>query len=800
VAGTSGLTAGTGNIILDNPANNFGGVVTVTSSTDLNLDDANTLTLGAVNATGNAQFDAAGAINFTGVATIGGNLLASSIANGGAGANITDTGAGQLLVTGTSGLTAGTGNVILDNVANNFGGAVSVISSTLIEIDDANTLTLGTINATSDARFDAAGAIDFTGVATIGGNLLASSIVNGGAGANITDTGAGRLLITGTSGLTAGTGNIILDNPANNFGGVVTVTSSTDLNLDDANTLTLGTVNATGNARFDSAGLINFTGVTTIGGNLLADSIANGGAGANITDTGAGQLLVTGTSGLTAGTGNVILDNVANNFGGAVIVTSSTLIEIDDANTLTLGTVNASGDAKFDAAGAVDFTGVATIGGNLLASSIANGGAGANITDTGAGQLLVTGTSGFTAGTGNIILDNPANNFVGAVSMAANSINIIDANTILLGNVDSTTSLSVKVLAGGITQTPAPDIVSARTHTTLEAVGDIALMNANRLTTLTVVGAGNVAIRDVDSAADGANQGLTLVGANNFTGTAFVIATDGGLRFKASSAPVVTQKITGPAGSKVVLIGGETKGLPGVNEVSGNRQPGELVSVVNLDPDLDVFGSDIFQIANSLQSTSAPAGSYIRLIHGVPADPIRNLKFNYTFAAGGVTGILNDAVNGGSFGGPATFGSLSGLLGDTSVFFSSAPYIDLAISDAAELARNMLKKGIVKTDLMGKVDSLVDSGAVAAPGVSLVYFGPYWTIGYDYDQYVSKAGEVPPPKFPLYYYKGKDGNPVYLLTQPVTPDPVPPVVPQPPPPGPAPAPAPAPAPQPTVQP
>ncbi|OIP12580.1 MAG: hypothetical protein AUK53_07400, partial [Betaproteobacteria bacterium CG2_30_59_46] len=350
-----------------------GGLSTL-SGTSINIGNAagdsfNTGTL-TFNSTGVVAISEDSATQVAGTNTASALMLVSlGTLDNAAGTSITVGGSSTL-----SGTSINIGNAVGDTfnagtVTFNSTGAVSIAEDSATTISGANTaLSLAVVST---------GAIDFTGVATIGGNLTAN-------GATITDTGAGQLLVTGTSNLTAGTGDIILDNAANDFGGAVTVISSANLTLDDANALTLSTVNATGNAQFDAAGLIDYTGIATIGGNLAANSIANGGAGANITDTGAGQLLVTGTSNLTAGTGDIILDNAANDFGGAVTVVSSTNLTLEDANTLTLSTVNATGNAQFGAAGLIDFTGIATIGGNLAANSIANGGVGANITDSGA--------------------------------------------------------------------------------------------------------------------------------------------------------------------------------------------------------------------------------------------------------------------------------------------------------------------------------------------------------------------------------------------------------------------------------
>ena len=108
----------------------MGGNVTITQATgdlsfvnisgnNVNLNSPNgAMTLGTVNTTGNLTANSNGALNL-GTSTVGGNLTANSV-NG----NVTQSGA--LAVTGTTGITAGTGNVTLANTGNTLGSVVSV--------------------------------------------------------------------------------------------------------------------------------------------------------------------------------------------------------------------------------------------------------------------------------------------------------------------------------------------------------------------------------------------------------------------------------------------------------------------------------------------------------------------------------------------------------------------------------------------------------------------------------------------------------------------------------------------------
>ena len=188
---------------------------------------------------------------------------------------------------------------------------------------------------------------------------------------------------------------------ASDFAGIVSV-SGANVALTDVNTLTLGTMNTTGNLTANTTGALNL-GTGSVGGNLTVSS-GNG----NVTQTGA--LVVTGTSSINAGTGSVTLTNTASDFAGTVSVSGAN-VALTDVNTLTLGTVNTTGNLTANTTGALNL-GTGSVGGNLTVSS-GNG----NVTQTGA--LVVTGISSINAGTGSVTLTNIANEFIGVVSGSA---------------------------------------------------------------------------------------------------------------------------------------------------------------------------------------------------------------------------------------------------------------------------------------------------------------------------------------------------------------------------------------------
>jgi hypothetical protein len=136
ITGTTTLAAGAANnITLDEATNNFSTVV-VNTANNVTLNDAGAIDLGAM--------------------TVAGNLIVT--ANGA----ITDS--GPLSVAGTTTLTAGAANnITLDQLANNFVGAVSVITANNVTLNDANAIDLGPMTVSGNLSVTANGAITDSG-------------------------------------------------------------------------------------------------------------------------------------------------------------------------------------------------------------------------------------------------------------------------------------------------------------------------------------------------------------------------------------------------------------------------------------------------------------------------------------------------------------------------------------------------------------------------------------------------------------------------------------------------------------
>jgi nitrogen fixation protein len=252
VVGTTTLTAGPGNdITLDN-ADDFGGAVNIVSGRNVTLNDINLLTVGGA-VSGNLLTTAGAGTAFNAL-TVGGNLNAS------ASGLISDN--GNVVVVGTTSLAAGPGNdITLDN-ADDFGGAVAIVSGQNVTLNDINALTVG--GAVSGNLLTTAGGATAFNALTVAGNL------NANANGLISDNG--NVAVIGTTTLTAGPGNdITLDN-ADDFGGAVAIVSGQNVTLNDINSLTVG--GTVGGNLFTTAGAGTAFNALTVGGNLNAS--ANG--------------------------------------------------------------------------------------------------------------------------------------------------------------------------------------------------------------------------------------------------------------------------------------------------------------------------------------------------------------------------------------------------------------------------------------------------------------------------------------------------------------------------------------------
>ena len=374
---------------------------------------------------------------------------------------------------------------------------------------DSDTDTLNSLNLTLIANSNGVDGGDVN----VGANLSTGGGSFSASGDNINVTVDGAIATQNNSvTLTANTnGSIIVDGGINTGGGLFTAEgAAASTGVDYAGS---GPITTSGGAvNIDVSGDVAITGdVTTTGGNFTvtdANTFANSDTGDIL--TGAGAVSIT-TSGDTVGDGTGVgihLGRIettatlsATSNGGSITQTASTSDELRIAGLTTLSsssniTLN-NADNRFGIVAtttAVDLTLVDDTGGaNLGATSITGD---LNVTANGGGNdiiqsgiLTVGGTSLFQADSDNIILQNPNNDFTGAVSSnSVDSFLIRDKNDLKVGNITvtdtSTTDPALSLTAdgaGSITQEIGTSIDMANNggFAELTATGNSITLNEN---------------------------------------------------------------------------------------------------------------------------------------------------------------------------------------------------------------------------------------------------------------------------------------------------------------------------------
>jgi trimeric autotransporter adhesin len=278
INGTARFEVGSGHDLTLDQANDYS-VIQIASARDSRVNDINALDLGTSAVSGNLVLTTKGPISDS----------------------------GNLLVNGTTQLTAGAGDDISLNENNNFVGAVSVASGQNVTLNDINALNLG--------------------ASAVGGNL---DVTTSGP-----LTGSGDLAIHGTTRLTAGAGNDIALVNNNDFVGALSVVSGDNVALHDRNSLTFG----------DS----------TVSGNLAVT------AASSIFQN--GPLRVSGNAPLTVSSGSIMLGNPGNRFGGQVDFHGGLQqVVIYDGDAFNLSTVTVNNKLSVTSGGDITQSGPMRVG------------------------------------------------------------------------------------------------------------------------------------------------------------------------------------------------------------------------------------------------------------------------------------------------------------------------------------------------------------------------------------------------------------------------------------------------------
>ncbi|MCG8433580.1 MAG: hypothetical protein MJA83_06090, partial [Gammaproteobacteria bacterium] len=370
---------------------------------DVFINEADAVTLTSVSATG-----AGGAIDIIngGAAdiTIGGGVAANTTVNINATGSIVD-GGGSVSGTDVT-LTAGTNVGVSGNAIDTAVDTLAVTAGTGdVFINETDGVTLNASSAGDEINITAAGTIVVAGLVDA---TTTNTITATGGTSSITNSGGGVVdgtLVTLSAGNDIGTiGGNALGTAADNLN--LTATSG-DIFISEADNVTIDA--ATANSAGDEIDISSTGGNIIVGGAISANAV-NG----DVTLNAAGTLTNTGGS-ITAG-------------GNADLTGSSIDIGVGSAGTFNFGslTFNSAGTVAIQENSAMDIAGANTATGLTLVSSGA-------ITDT--GTMTIGGTASFDAGatTNDVILDG-ANDFATVEVVQARNVTFTnETNGIDLG-------------------------------------------------------------------------------------------------------------------------------------------------------------------------------------------------------------------------------------------------------------------------------------------------------------------------------------------------------------------------------
>jgi fibronectin-binding autotransporter adhesin len=516
VTGTTAINAAGQTVLLDRVANDFTGRVTVDAG-DVTLRDASDLSL-AGSITGNLISTSQALL--LGPTTVGGTAVLN--------ADRAVTQDGDVRVTGTTAINAAGQTVLLDRVANDFTGRVTVDAGD-VTLRDASDLSL-------------AGSITGNLISTSQALLLGTTTVDGTAvlNADRAVTQDGDVRVTGTTAINAAGQTVLLNRVANDFTGRVTVDAG-DVTLRDASDLSLaGSI--TGNLISTSQALL--LGPTTVSGTAVLN--------ADRAVTQDGDVRVTGTTAINAAGQTVLLDRVANDFTGRVTVDAGD-VTLRDASDLSLaGSITGNLLSTSQAL----LLGPTTVGGTAVLN--------ADRAVTQDGDVRVTGTTAINAAGQTVLLDRVANDFTGRVTVDAGDVTLRDASDLsLAGSITGNLISTSQALLLGTTTVDGTAVLNADravtqdgdvrvTGTTaINAAGQTVLLNrvANDFTGRVTVDAGDVTLRDAsDLSLAGSITGnlistsqALLLGPTTVSGTAVLnadraVTQDGDVRVTGTTA------------------------------------------------------------------------------------------------------------------------------------------------------------------------------------------------------------------------------------------------------------------------
>jgi autotransporter-associated beta strand protein len=567
-------------------------------------------------------------------------------------------------VGGTGGLLKNDAGTLILSGANTYAGGTTILGGTVAVLGGS------AIPTTSNVTVAAAGTLDIRADQAVGGlNGAGNVLLSGGTlttGAiGVADSFTGTL--SGAGGVTkTGTGTTTLSG-ANDYAGETSVLQGT-LALANGGKLGSGALNVANGATANLAGQSNSVGALSGGGAILLGTNGALTSGTASTTSFDGTITGAGASLTHTGSGTLILDGTANDFG-VLNVTSGRVVA--------------------GAAGALGGSTVVAVGGGSLELGANQGIAALN----GAGDVALGGNRLTVSGT--------ANSSYTGVASGNGGITKAGTGTLTLGGANSYT---------GITQVTGGTLALDGS-----VAGGIAVTNGAMLS-----GGGNAA--GVVTLADGAALEIGGAGAGIFTSGGLGLSSGSALNFGLGAASVagasdriqVNGDLTLDGTLNVTNLGGFGAGVYRLIDYSGTLTDNGL--------DLGILPSGANRARIQVQTT---VGAQINL---VVADSLPEIQFwdgGQTSANGAVDGGAGSWTNARTNWTDANGGSNDGWGGRFAVFQGTAGTV--TVDDAIEFSgMQFMADGYVIAAGTGSLNAIeaqtnirVDPGVTATIGAAI---------------------------------------------------------------------------------
>ena len=365
---------------------------------------------------------------------------------------------------------------------------------------------------------------------------------------------------------------------------------------------------------------------------------------------------------------------------------------------------------------------------------------GGHIANVGAGNIQVTGATTLNA-TGDVILDNAGNDFVGAVvTTATGNATLVDANDLTLGGT---------TVAGSLTATASGSIADAGANVDVAGLVDLSgtsivlgtgTFNAG---TLTFNSGGSVDIEESSSTlisgASNAGAGLTLLSTGNVTLDANVTVV--------GNTSIIAGTASGGIAVNAKLNGSGTILLDAADEITINADIDPTAVTLNANDDITVNAAVLASELITVSAGEDGSGSFVLGSMGslTTTDLASDVVITAGVALGDVTlsgNVTSDSLTATAFGSITddTDGDLA--ITDNASFDANSIVLGDDVGNDTNFGSLTLNGGsatVIEDDSMEFSDSSTLTGSLTASGSSINLTG---TVSAGSAVLTSTAGDI----------------------------------------------------------